>query len=181
MTTGDGPNQEISCRLSLTWSEKAATEAEAVATISCSGHGRAFLDGSISDGQPVCECYGCYSGTDCSELSAGCAADANSGDPIYLEPFWMQNAVDTAVVISGWHRLLSAVPLTDLLREGSASNDVTEMMIKILSSTKEDSRAKSASALAGIFNARTDFRESCIAVKTLCVVMKLLILNLSTY
>uniref|UniRef100_A0A251TBI4 Putative pyridoxal phosphate-dependent transferase n=1 Tax=Helianthus annuus TaxID=4232 RepID=A0A251TBI4_HELAN len=81
---------EISCRSSLTWSEKAAAEAEAVAAISCSGHGRAFLDGSISDGQPVCECYGCYSGTDCSELSPGCAADANSGDPIYLEPFWMQ-------------------------------------------------------------------------------------------
>uniref|UniRef100_A0A251T876 Putative pyridoxal phosphate-dependent transferase n=1 Tax=Helianthus annuus TaxID=4232 RepID=A0A251T876_HELAN len=76
---GDGPNQEISCRSSLTWSEKAAAEAEAVAAISCSGHGRAFLDGSISDGQPVCECYGCYSGTDCSELSPGCAADANSG------------------------------------------------------------------------------------------------------
>ncbi|KAJ0500356.1 putative alliinase, EGF-like domain, pyridoxal phosphate-dependent transferase, major [Helianthus annuus] len=102
---GDGPNQEISCRSSLTWSEKAAAEAEAVAAISCSGHGRAFLDGSISDGQPVCECYGCYSGTDCSELSPGCAADANSGDPIYLEPFWMQNAADTAVVISGWHRM----------------------------------------------------------------------------
>ncbi|KAJ0684238.1 putative alliinase, EGF-like domain, pyridoxal phosphate-dependent transferase, major [Helianthus annuus] len=102
---GDGQNQEISCRSSLTWSEKAAAEAEAIAAISCSGHGRAFLDGSISDGQPVCECYGCYSGTDCSELSPGCAADANSGDPIYLEPFWMQNAADTAVVISGWHRM----------------------------------------------------------------------------
>ncbi|KAJ0507807.1 putative alliinase, EGF-like domain, pyridoxal phosphate-dependent transferase domain 1 [Helianthus annuus] len=102
---GDGPNQEISCRSSLTWSEKAAAEAEAVAATSCSSHGRAFLDGSISDGQPVCECYGCYSGTDCSELSPGCAADANSGDPIYLEPFWMQNAADTAVVISGWHRM----------------------------------------------------------------------------
>ncbi|KAJ0501396.1 putative alliinase, EGF-like domain, pyridoxal phosphate-dependent transferase, major [Helianthus annuus] len=106
---GDGRwgenNQEISCRSSLTWSEKAASEAEAVAAISCSGHGRAFLDGSISYGQPVCECYGCYGGTDCSELSPGCAADANSGDPIYLEPFWMQNAADTTVVISGWHRM----------------------------------------------------------------------------
>ncbi|KAJ0873793.1 putative alliin lyase [Helianthus annuus] len=28
-----------------------------------------------------------------------------SGDPIYLEPFWMQMQRDTAVVISGWHRM----------------------------------------------------------------------------
>ncbi|KAK1440396.1 hypothetical protein QVD17_06221 [Tagetes erecta] len=93
-------------RSSLTWSLKAAEEAEAVAAISCSGHGRAFLDGPVSDdGQPVCECYGCYTGNDCSHLSKGCAADADSGDPIYLEPFWMQNAADTTVVISGWHRM----------------------------------------------------------------------------
>ncbi|KAF5789639.1 putative alliinase, EGF-like domain, pyridoxal phosphate-dependent transferase, major [Helianthus annuus] len=105
----DGPwgekNREINCQSSLTWSLKAAEEAEAVAAISCSGHGRAFLDGSISGGQPVCECYSCYGGTDCSELSPGCAANADSGDPLYLEPFWMQNAADTAVVISGWHRM----------------------------------------------------------------------------
>lgn len=62
---------------SLTWSLKAAKEAEAVAAISCSGHGRAFLDGPVYDGQPVCECYGCYTGTDCSQLSIGCAADAD--------------------------------------------------------------------------------------------------------
>lgn len=61
----------------LTWSQKAAEEAEAVAAISCSGHGRAFLDGSILDGQPVCECYGCYGGSDCSELSTECVADAD--------------------------------------------------------------------------------------------------------
>ncbi|KAI3675961.1 hypothetical protein L1987_85557 [Smallanthus sonchifolius] len=89
----------------LTWTEKAAEEAEAVAAISCSGHGLAFLDGRISDGQPVCECYDCYGGTDCSELSPGCTVDADSGDPIFLEPFWMQNAVASAVVISGWHRM----------------------------------------------------------------------------
>lgn len=67
----------ISCGSSLTWSLKAAEEAEAVAAISCSGHGLAFLDGRVSDGQPVCECHDCYGGTDCSELSPGCAADAN--------------------------------------------------------------------------------------------------------
>ncbi|KAL8237374.1 hypothetical protein R6Q59_018455 [Mikania micrantha] len=97
---------EISFRPALTWSEKAAAEAEAVAAISCSGHGRAFLDGWISDqGQPVCECYDCYGGTDCSERSPGCAADADSGDPIFLEPFWMQNAAESSIVIPGWHRM----------------------------------------------------------------------------
>ncbi|KAL8205960.1 hypothetical protein R6Q57_009511 [Mikania cordata] len=95
---------EISCRPALTWSEKAAAEAEAeaVAAISCSGHCRAFLDGSISDqGQPVCERYDCYGGTDCSERSPGCAADADSGDLIFLEPFWMQNAAESTIVIPG--------------------------------------------------------------------------------
>nr|XP_043617399.1 tryptophan aminotransferase-related protein 3-like [Erigeron canadensis] len=86
----------------LSWSLKAGGEAEAVAAISCSGHGRAYLDGSP---EPVCECYDCYAGFDCSEFSSGCPADADSGDPIFLEPFWMQNAEDSAVVISGWHRM----------------------------------------------------------------------------
>ncbi|MFS7895989.1 putative alliinase, EGF-like domain, pyridoxal phosphate-dependent transferase, major [Helianthus anomalus] len=98
-------NQEISHQLSLSWSEKAAAEAEAVAAISCSGHGRAFLEGLIYDGQPVCECYDCYGGPDCSELSPECAADADGGDPIFLEPFWMQKAADSSVLIPGWHRM----------------------------------------------------------------------------
>nr|GEW27959.1 tryptophan aminotransferase-related protein 3-like [Tanacetum cinerariifolium] len=89
----------------LSWSTKAAAEAEYVASISCSGHGRAYLDGSIYEGEPVCECYDCYVGANCAELSPGCAADADSGDPIFFEPFWMQNAADSAVVISGWHRM----------------------------------------------------------------------------
>ncbi|PWA80808.1 binding protein [Artemisia annua] len=77
-------------------------------------------------------------------------------------------------VLDALKSLLSTAPLTDLLREGSASNDAIETIIKILSSTKEETRAKSASALAGIFNARKDLRESGIAVKTLWSVMKLL-------
>ncbi|KAJ9546041.1 hypothetical protein OSB04_025748 [Centaurea solstitialis] len=90
----------------LSWSEKAASEAEAVAAISCSGHGRAYLDGSIdSEGRPICECYACYTGIDCSQMSSSCAADANSGDPIFLEPFWMQHAANSAVLIPGWHRM----------------------------------------------------------------------------
>ncbi|KAL7585836.1 hypothetical protein Lser_V15G43017 [Lactuca serriola] len=92
-------------RPSLTWSEKAAAEAEAVAAISCSGHGRAYLDSLISYGQTVCECYDCYGGIDCSEFSPDCSADAGGGDPIFLEPFWMQNAEKSAIVVSGWHRM----------------------------------------------------------------------------
>ncbi|KAI3810427.1 hypothetical protein L1987_20039 [Smallanthus sonchifolius] len=103
-------NQQTTHRSLLTWSEKAAAEAEEVAAISCSGHGRAYVDGLVFDGQPVCECYDCYGGRDCSELSPGCAADAESGDPVFLEPFWMQHAADSAVVISGWHRMSYRYP-----------------------------------------------------------------------
>ena len=64
----------------LTWTRTAALEAEAVASLSCSGHGRAFLDGigfGSSQGEPACECYGCYGGSDCSELLPDCPADAD--------------------------------------------------------------------------------------------------------
>ena len=45
----------------LSWSSRAAAEAEAVAAISCSGHGRAYLDGLVVDGnEPVCECNTCF-------------------------------------------------------------------------------------------------------------------------
>jgi hypothetical protein len=47
-------------------------------------------------------------------------------------------------------------------------------MIKILNSPKEETQAKSASALAGLFHCRKDLRETHIAVKTLWSVMKLL-------
>jgi hypothetical protein len=77
-------------------------------------------------------------------------------------------------VLDALRSMLSVVPLSDVLRDGSAANDAIETMIKILSSTKEETQAKSASALAGIFETRKDLRESSIAVKTLWSVMKLL-------
>ncbi|KAE8691240.1 hypothetical protein F3Y22_tig00110890pilonHSYRG00162 [Hibiscus syriacus] len=77
-------------------------------------------------------------------------------------------------VLDALRSMLSIVPFHDILREGSAANDAIETMIKILSSTKEETQGKSASALAGIFETRKDLRESKIAVKTLCSVMKLL-------
>ncbi|XP_059631526.1 tryptophan aminotransferase-related protein 4-like [Cornus florida] len=89
----------------LSWSQGAAAEAEAVASVSCSGHGRAYLDGLVVDGKPVCECNTCYGGPDCSEFSHGCPADADSGDPLFLEPFWMQHAASSAIVVAGWHRM----------------------------------------------------------------------------
>nr|GMD85134.1 tryptophan aminotransferase-related protein 4-like [Ipomoea batatas] len=61
----------------LKWSQDAATAAEAVAALQCSGHGIAFLDG---------------------------------GDPLFLEPFWVQNAASSAVVVSGWHRMSYSFP-----------------------------------------------------------------------
>ncbi|KAI5312523.1 hypothetical protein L3X38_041696 [Prunus dulcis] len=70
------------------------------------GHGRAYLDGLVLDGkEPVCECNSCYGGPDCSEFLTACAANADSGDPLFLEPFWMQHAAKSAVVVAGWHRM----------------------------------------------------------------------------
>ncbi|KAI3462039.1 hypothetical protein Pfo_018702 [Paulownia fortunei] len=77
-------------------------------------------------------------------------------------------------VLDALKSLLSVAPLNDMVREGSAANDAIETMIKILSSTKEETKAKSALALAGIFDLRKDLRETNIAVKTLWSVMKLL-------
>ncbi|THU71382.1 hypothetical protein C4D60_Mb04t00810 [Musa balbisiana] len=63
---------------SLGWTGSAATEAEAVAAINCSGHGRAFLDGVLAGGGlPVCECNKCYYGSDCSRLLHDCPADVD--------------------------------------------------------------------------------------------------------
>ncbi|EOA36425.1 hypothetical protein CARUB_v10010953mg [Capsella rubella] len=90
-----------------TWTNKAAAEAETAASVSCSGHGRAYVDGlGVLDGQePPCECNNCYTGKDCSVLLKDCPVDANSGDPLFLEPFWMREAESSAVLVSGWHRM----------------------------------------------------------------------------
>ncbi|WVZ15784.1 hypothetical protein V8G54_013350 [Vigna mungo] len=59
------------------WSREAAEEAETVAAIECSGHGRAYLDGLVLKGhQQVCECNPCYTGSDCSKLLSNCSANA---------------------------------------------------------------------------------------------------------
>ncbi|KAK9087011.1 hypothetical protein Syun_029405 [Stephania yunnanensis] len=81
MTCGDEHNE-------LKWSRAAAEEAEAVASIKCSGHGRASLDGLPIEGKPACQCNSCYSGDDCSVLLPNCAVDSGS-----------------AMVVSGWHRM----------------------------------------------------------------------------
>ncbi|XP_057783755.1 protein CELLULOSE SYNTHASE INTERACTIVE 1-like [Salvia miltiorrhiza] len=77
-------------------------------------------------------------------------------------------------VLDALKSLLCVAPLSDMVREGSAANDAIETMIKILSSLKEETQARSALALAGIFDVRKDLRETNIAVKTLGSVMKLL-------
>ncbi|KAK6257765.1 hypothetical protein QUC31_001224 [Theobroma cacao] len=91
----------------LSWSSGAAAEAEAVAATSCSGHGRAYLDGLVVDGntEPVCECNACYTGPDCSQYIPHCMANADGGDPLFLEPFWLQHAASSALVVAGWHRM----------------------------------------------------------------------------
>ncbi|KAF3775582.1 hypothetical protein EJ110_NYTH41081 [Nymphaea thermarum] len=90
----------------LTWSREAAAEAEAAATVSCSGHGHAFLDSDLSeDGSPVCDCNSCFAGADCSEFLPDCPADADGGDPLFLEPFWMKKQGSSAIMLTGWHRM----------------------------------------------------------------------------
>nr|AYN25508.1 alliinase [Allium chinense] len=89
----------------VTWTSKAAEEAEAVANINCSEHGRAFLDGILSDGSPKCECNTCYTGADCSQKITGCSADVASGDGLFLEEYWKQHKENGAVLVSGWHRM----------------------------------------------------------------------------
>ncbi|KAF5749239.1 tryptophan aminotransferase-related protein 3-like [Tripterygium wilfordii] len=62
----------------LTWTKGAGNEAEAVAAVYCSGHGRAYLDGFVLDGNlPVCECNSCYGGPDCSHFNTSYIADAD--------------------------------------------------------------------------------------------------------
>ncbi|CAA7045182.1 unnamed protein product [Microthlaspi erraticum] len=101
----------ILCNNSTTWSprwtNRAAAEAEDAASVSCSGHGRAYVDGlGVLDGnKPPCECNNCYTGKDCSVHVSDCPVDANSGDPLFLEPFWMRHAEKSAVLVSGWHRM----------------------------------------------------------------------------
>ncbi|KAI4310687.1 hypothetical protein MLD38_035645 [Melastoma candidum] len=77
-------------------------------------------------------------------------------------------------VLDALRSMLCVAPINDLLREGSAANDAVETMIRILSSSKEETQAKSASALAGIFYNRRDLRESSIAVTTLLSLLQLL-------
>ncbi|RWR89871.1 C2 calcium-dependent membrane targeting [Cinnamomum micranthum f. kanehirae] len=77
-------------------------------------------------------------------------------------------------VLDALRSLLSVAPLGDILHEGSAANDAIETIIKILNSTKEETQAKSASVLAGLFSCRKDLRESSIATKALLSSMKLL-------
>ncbi|CAN6900821.1 unnamed protein product [Brassica oleracea] len=77
-------------------------------------------------------------------------------------------------VLDALKSMLSVVPFSDMLREGSASNDAIETMIKLMSSAKEETQANSASALAAIFQSRKDLRESALALKTLLSAIKLL-------
>ncbi|XP_054799250.1 tryptophan aminotransferase-related protein 4-like [Prosopis cineraria] len=90
-----------------TWTKEAAEEAEVVAAIECSGHGRAYLDGLVLSGHdlPVCECNPCYYGLSCSQFQSNCSANAGSGDPYFLEPFWMRRGKESSILVSGWHRM----------------------------------------------------------------------------
>ncbi|CAM8916540.1 unnamed protein product [Rhodiola kirilowii] len=94
----------------LSWAKTAAAEAEAVAALTCSGHGRALLDSLVENGSPSCECNSCFSGPDCSIFLDDCVSNVDSGDPLFLEPFWMGHAESSAILTSGWHRMSYVYP-----------------------------------------------------------------------
>ncbi|XP_062099652.1 tryptophan aminotransferase-related protein 4-like [Humulus lupulus] len=104
-------DDESSSSDELSWSRRPAREAERVAAISCSGHGRAFIDSSLvvdeeeEEEGPVCECNSCYAGSHCQNFLPSCPVNAKSGDPLFLEPFWMENAESSAMMVAGWHRM----------------------------------------------------------------------------
>ncbi|ONK75510.1 uncharacterized protein A4U43_C03F17650 [Asparagus officinalis] len=77
-------------------------------------------------------------------------------------------------VLDALRSILSVAPFNEIIHEGSAAKDAIKTMIKILSSINEETQAKSASALAGIFHYRKDLRESYIALETFWSMMKLL-------
>ncbi|KAA3458676.1 tryptophan aminotransferase-related protein 3-like [Gossypium australe] len=99
-------NMYVGGQWKLSWSSRAAIEAETVAAIYCSGHGRAYLDGLVVVGnKPVCDCNTCFTGPDCSQFIPHCTANADGGDPLFLEPFWMQHLASSALVVAGWHQM----------------------------------------------------------------------------
>ncbi|KAG9147362.1 hypothetical protein Leryth_019517 [Lithospermum erythrorhizon] len=116
----------------LTWTVNAAVEAEAVASISCSGHGRAYLDGVLKNGNPVCECDSCFSGSNCSQFDHNCVADATSGDPLFLEPFWEEHAASSALITPGWHRMSYSFPNANSL----VSQELEDHIRKLHSAVK---------------------------------------------
>ncbi|KAE8701596.1 Pyridoxal phosphate (PLP)-dependent transferases superfamily protein, putative isoform 2 [Hibiscus syriacus] len=77
----------------LSWTTRAALEAEKIAAIYCSGHGRAYLDGLVvADGnQPVCSCNTCFTGPDCSRFIPRCAANADGVSGNYMRPSGMRS------------------------------------------------------------------------------------------
>lgn len=105
------------------WSRKAAEEAEAAAQYSCSGHGYVFVDTfrRNQDGTPVCECNECYMGPDCSENDPDCVANVESGDPGFLEPFWIANSEAGATVVPAWYRMSYRI------KDGSAAMNSPEL------------------------------------------------------
>ncbi|CAK7346730.1 unnamed protein product [Dovyalis caffra] len=111
------------------WTKLAVEEAETVASISCSGHGRAFLDSLGVDGKPICECNACFNGPDCSEFIPDCVVDADSGDPMFLEPFWLKHSASSAVVVPGWHRMSYE------FNDGSLVSEELKMHIRKLHAT----------------------------------------------
>ncbi|CAM0909622.1 unnamed protein product [Alopecurus aequalis] len=138
---------------SLSWALQAARDAESVAATGCSGHGRVFLDGIVGeDGRPGCECNSCFEGPDCSVRTPDCTVDANSGNPLFLEPYWMRHAEASAVVVSGWHRMSYAT--TDgLFQSVELERSIKQLHRAVGNAVADDKHMVFATGSVQLFNA----------------------------
>ncbi|CDP11448.1 unnamed protein product [Coffea canephora] len=83
------------------------------------------LDGSVLDGgKPVCECNACHTGPDCSQLVPDCV-----WKPMFLEPFWKQNAANSAIMVAGW------LQMGYEFEDGSLTSNELEKVIRKLHAT----------------------------------------------
>ncbi|XP_006644625.1 alliin lyase-like [Oryza brachyantha] len=136
----------------LSWALQAAREAEAVAAVDCSGHGSVFLDGVTGeDGKPGCECNTCFSGPDCSVRTPNCTADADSGNPLFLEPYWRRHAAASAVVFSGWHRL--SYTTTDLFQSVELVRHIRQLHRAVGNAVVDDKHVVLATGSMQLINA----------------------------
>ncbi|XP_060193584.1 tryptophan aminotransferase-related protein 4-like [Lycium barbarum] len=92
----------------------------------------------------LCECNACFTGPDCFVFTPNCSVNAESGNPMFLEPFWNQNAGSSGIKVAGWHRMGYE------FEEGSLISKQSENVIhKLLHDTVENANTSNKYILFG--------------------------------